>query len=60
MVFLANGSQPTAAARANGSHVATPAAILPQQLLRVQKRPLQGSGTVDGQGAGLTDEKASC
>lgn len=31
MVFLASGSQPTAAARAKGSHVATPAAILPQR-----------------------------
>jgi len=30
MVFLASGSHPTAAARANGSHVATPAAILDQ------------------------------
>ena len=30
MVFLASGSQPTAAARAKGSHVATPAAILDQ------------------------------
>ncbi|KAF3861040.1 hypothetical protein F7725_001295 [Dissostichus mawsoni] len=30
IVFLASGSHPTAAARANGSHVATPAAILHQ------------------------------
>lgn len=42
MVFLASGSQPTAAARAKGSHVATPAAILPQREVVEEACPLQG------------------